>query len=217
MVLENRLLRVRWTARILNQSIVKEISPEYSLEGLMLKLKLQNLGHLMQTTDTLENILMLGKMESRKRRGWQRIRRCNGFTDSMDMSLSKLRELVMNREARRAAVHDVSKTRKWLSNWTLQMAPPYGRKWRGIKEPVDESERRKEKVGLKLNTQKTEIMSSGPITSRQIDGGKWKQWWNSFSWPPKSPWTLTTATKLKTLSPWKKSNVKPQEHIKKQR
>ena len=116
-----RLLRVPWTARRSNQSILKEISPEYSLERFILKLKLQYFSYLMWRTDSLEQTLILGKTEGRRRRGWQRIRWLDGITSWMGMSLSRLQESVMDRETWHAAVHGAAKNQTWLSNWTELM------------------------------------------------------------------------------------------------
>ena len=120
-----RLLRVPWSARRSNQSILKEINPGYSVEGLMLKLRLQYFGHLIWRTDSLEKTLMLGKTEGRRKRGWQRLRWLEGITDSMDMSLSKLQEMVKDRGVWRAAVHGVTKSRARLRNWTTLWTREY--------------------------------------------------------------------------------------------
>ena len=119
-----RLLRVPWTTRRSNQSILKEISPVYSLEGLMLKLKLQYFGHLIWRTDSFDKTLMLGKIKGGRRRGWQRVRWLDGITDSTHMSLSKIQKLVMDMDACCAAVNEVTKSWTWLRDWTEQFLLP---------------------------------------------------------------------------------------------
>ena len=143
-----RLFRVPWTARRFNQSILKEISPEYSLEGLLLKLEFCYFGHLMWRADSLGKTLMLGKIEGWMRRGRQRTRRVDGITISMDMSLSKLREIVKDREAWRAAAHGVTKSRTRLSNWTTKFTQKEEKRSKGLERHETVMQNKGEKGGL---------------------------------------------------------------------
>ena len=186
-----RCLRVPWTARRSNQSILKEISPRYSLEGLMLKLKLQYFGHLMRRAVSFEKTLMLGKIEGRRRRGWQKMRWLDSITDSKDMSLGKLQELVMDREAWRAAVHGVTKSWTRLSDWTelrwtaaLQIKGcergfpggsvvknPPASEWRRFSPWPGRIPRGAEQRGLRATTPEPQLLSPWPTIAKAYARG----------------------------------------------